>query len=156
MRALPGLVAALMVASGLTLSLPPDAAMADDGLRVEKPWARAAINVARPAAAYLTVINGTDKQVTLTGASSPAAGMTMIHRTVMEGNVMKMQPAGEIVIAAGKRFVFKPGGYHIMLMHLKGPIKEGDTFPLSVQFASGKTVEVTVPVLATAATGPKP
>jgi len=156
MRTFLGLVAVLIVASGLTASWAPGAALAGDGLRVERPWARAATSLMRPAAAYLTVINGTDKQVTLTGASSPAAGMTMIHKTVMDGSVMKMEPAGEIVIAAGKRFVFKPGGYHIMLMHLKKPIKEGDTFQLSVEFAGGKTLDVKVPVLATAASGPKP
>ena len=156
MRALIGLVAVLIVAGGMTASWAPGAALAGDGLRVEKPWARAAINMTRPAAAYLTVINGTGKQVTLTGVSSPEAGMTMIHKMVMDGDVMKMEPAGKIVIAAGKRFVFKPGGYHIMLMHLKQPIKEGDTLDLSVKFSSGKTMEVKVPVLATAATGPKP
>ncbi len=156
MRALLSLAAILMMASGLAASLSTGAALAGDGLQVEKPWARAPISANRPAAAYLTVVNGTDKQVTLIGASSPAAGMTMIHKTVVNGNVVKMEPAGEIVIAAGKRFVFKPGGYHIMLMHLKKPIKEGDTLHLNVKFKNGKTLDVKVPVLATAATGPKP
>ncbi len=151
MRALFNLAAFVILATGLMSSM----ALAGAGVRVEKPWARAAINLSRPAAAYLTVVNGTSTQVTLTGASSPEAGMAMLHKMVMDGTVMKMEPAGEIVIAAGGRFVFKPGGYHIMLMHLKKPVKEGDTLHLSLRFSNGKTVDVKVPVLATAATGPK-
>jgi copper(I)-binding protein len=46
----------------------------------------------------------------------------------------------------------KPGGYHVMLMELKQPLKEGETVPVTLTFEdkAGKkqTVEVKAPVKA--------
>jgi periplasmic copper chaperone A len=118
MRTLFGFFAALIVAAGLSTVWMPAPARAGGEVRVEKPWARAAIDMSRPAAAYLTVVNETANTVTLIGVSSPVAGMAMIHKMVMDGNVMKMEPAGSLDIAPGAQVVMKPGGFHIMLMHL--------------------------------------
>ncbi len=64
----------------------------------------------------------------------------------MEGGVMKMSAVDRLPLPAGKAVELKPGGYHVMLMDLAQPLKEGDTVPLTltVEDKAGKkqTVEV--------------
>ena len=55
-------------------------------------------------------------------------------------------------VEAGKAVELKPGGYHVMLMDLKQPIKAGETVPISlvIEGKDGKkeTIEVKAPVKA--------
>lgn len=127
---------------------------ADNGaVHVEQPWARASIGVSRPAAAYLTIVNpGTANR--LIAVETPVAKRAAVHRTVREGEVMRMEPAGEVDIPAGDRTVFAPGGLHVMIMDLEQPLKEGGAFPLTLRFAQGAPVTVTVPILGPGARGP--
>ena len=68
---------------------------------------------------------------------------------------MTMRPAGVLDVPAGERVVFEPGGLHLMLMGLAAPLREGETFPLTLRFEDGAPVTVTVPVLGIGAKGPK-
>ena len=47
----------------------------------------------------------------------------------------------------------KPGGYHVMFMGLKGPLKEGDSFPLSLVFEKAGEIGVMVTVMKAGAMG---
>ncbi len=82
----------------------------------------------------------------LLSASSPAAGTAEIHSMTMDGNVMKMRQVDAIELAAGQTGELKPGGYHLMLMGLKAPLKAGDQFPLTLKFEKAGEVVVTVKV----------
>ena len=62
----------------------------------------------------------------LVGAESPAAGAVEIHEMNMDGNVMRMRAVPRIDLPAGKSVELKPGGYHVMLMQLKQPLKVGE------------------------------
>ena len=44
------------------------------------------------------------------------------------------------------KVTFDPGSMHIMLVGLKQPLKEGQTFPLTLTFAKAGKVDVTVSV----------
>ena len=46
--------------------------------------------------------------------------------------VMKMRAVPSLALPAGKAVDLKPGGYHVMLMDLKGQVKEGDTVPVTL------------------------
>ena len=97
-------------------------------------------------------------QITSTGggklvsATSPAANVVEIHEMAMEGDVMKMRAIPGLDLPAGKPVDLKPGGYHVMLIDLKQPLKAGDTVPvkLVIEGKDGKreTVDVTAPVRA--------
>ena len=39
----------------------------------------------------------------------------------MDNGVMKMRPVAGLELPAGRTVELKPGGYHVMLMDLKGP-----------------------------------
>jgi copper(I)-binding protein len=64
----------------------------------------------------------------------------------MDGGVMKMRAVARLDLPAGKPVKLQPGGYHVMLMDLKQPLKKGDLVPLTLKFEgkdkSVETIEV--------------
>ena len=90
----------------------------------------------------------------LVAAASPLAGVVEIHEMAMDGNVMKMRAVPAVELPAGKMVELKPGGYHVMLMELKQPLKAGEQVPLTltVEGADGKrqSIELSAPVKALA------
>jgi periplasmic copper chaperone A len=69
--------------------------------------------------------------------------------------VMKMRalPQG-LELPAGQAVELKPGGYHVMLMDLKRPLKAGDTVAVTLVVVGAdkkrETIEVQAPVRAAA------
>lgn len=115
-------------------------------VEVSHPWARATPGGAKVGAAYLMIKaaqGGADK---LIGGRADIAGRVELHSHVHEAGVMRMRRVDFVSIPAGGEVVFRPSGYHIMLMDLKKPLKEGDLLPLTLVFEkSGEvTVEATV------------
>jgi copper(I)-binding protein len=117
---------------------------ADAGLTVEKPWARPAA-VGQMGVIYLTV-KDTGAPDRLVGVKTPVADDAQLHVSKMSGNMMEMRPVDAIPVAPGKPLVLAPGGYHIMLMGLKHPLKEGDTIPMTLVFEKGGAVSATATV----------
>jgi copper(I)-binding protein len=68
--------------------------------------------------------------------------VTEIHNHIMEGNVAKMRRVDSIPVPDGGSVTLQPGGYHIMLMDLKGPLKAGDTVKLKLKFEKAGEMEV--------------
>jgi periplasmic copper chaperone A len=92
----------------------------------------------------------------LIGASSPVAGVVEIHEMSMEGNVMRMRAIPGLDLPAGQAVVLKPGGFHIMLMDLKQPLKVGEPVPVTLEIDVGgqrERVVVQAPVRALAGGG---
>ncbi len=82
----------------------------------------------------------------LVSAASPAAASVEIHSMSMEGDVMKMRQVDAIDLPTGATVLLQPGGYHLMLMGLKAPLKAGDKIPLTLKFERAGEVVVTVNV----------
>jgi len=63
-----------------------------------------------------------------------------------EEAMVMQEVKGGLEIPAGKTVELAPGGYHVMLMELAAPLKEGSTFDLTLTFekAGEKTVSVEV------------
>ena len=113
-------------------------------LEVSNAWARATSAKAENGAAYLTILSPTTDR--LLSASSPAAKKTDLHTMEMAGMVMKMRPIAGLDIPAGQPVALKPGGEHIMLIGLQQPLREGQSFTLTLNFekAGARTVSVAV------------
>jgi hypothetical protein len=129
-----------------TLTLVAAAAQAQ--VTVKEAWVRATVPQQKATGAFMQLTAAQDTK--LVAGSSPVAGVVEIHEMAMDNNVMKMrQVAGGLALPAGKVVDLKPGGYHVMLMDLKGQIKDGDTVPVSLVFEGkdGKkqTVEIKAP-----------
>ena len=113
-------------------------------LEVSNAWARATPGKAENGAAYVTIVSPTPDR--LLSASSPAAKKAELHTMEMAGMVMKMRPLAGLDIPAGQPVALKPGGEHIMLMGLQQPLREGQSFSLTLNFekAGARTVSVAV------------
>lgn len=143
----------LALSAGFILAASAIAAPAQTGdIQIKNAWARATPGGAQTAAAYVTVESTAGDR--LTGVSTPAAQNAEIHSMTMEGSVMKMRQVDGIDLPAGKPVTLKPGGYHIMLTGLAKPLKEGDSFPLTLDFAKAGKRQVTVAVGKIGAMGP--
>lgn len=131
--------------SSLTLAslLAFAAAASAQQITVDKPWVRATVAQQKATGAFFSLRASSDAR--LVGVSSPA-GRAEIHEMAMAKDVMKMREVASLDLAAGKAVELKPGGFHIMLMDLKAPIKAGDSVPLTltVEGKDGKrqTIEV--------------
>ncbi len=141
-RALPLLCAALLLAAAQATAAEPA------GIEVDQAWARATGGMTQSGAAYLTLVNRGPSDDRLVAVSTPEAKMADLHEMSMDSrNVMHMRRLDNgLALPAGKTVRLAPGGYHVMLMRLKSPLKAGETFPLTLRFAKAgeRTIEVTV------------
>ncbi len=122
------------------------------GITLEHIWARARAGKTSTCAAYLTVTDNSTPD-RLVGVSTPAAAAAELHETINENGVMKMRSVAAIVRDPDKPVTLSPGGYHVMLMGLKSPLKAGDSFPLPIAFEHAQPITVTVKVEAVGASG---
>ena len=91
-----------------------------------------------------TLVNSTEAEITVTGASSPVAGIVELHETTMVDGEMVMQPKpGGFVIPAGGSLTLEPGGNHVMLMGLTGAIAPGQEVPITLTLSNGESLTYT-------------
>ncbi|WP_082574760.1 copper chaperone PCu(A)C [Arthrobacter sp. Soil763] len=151
--ALTVLAAAALALSGCAPSAPASApsatdaaaspAAAADGLAVSQPWVKAAAS--GMTGAFGVIKNTTGADITVTGASTPAARMAELHETVAgtSGGMQMRAKEGGFVIPAGGELKLEPGANHVMLMGLTGPVKAGDEITLTLELAGGGTFSFT-------------
>ena len=115
-------------------------------VEVKDAWVRPAVQGQSGTGAFMTFT--APQGAKLIGASSAVAGVTEIHEMAMDGNVMKMRAVPHLELPAGKVVELRPGGYHVMLMDLKRPLKAGEkiTIDFRVETADGKRATLPVQV----------
>lgn len=146
---------ASIIALALLASVPANAEPVRAGdIAVEQAWARATVPSAKTGAAYLTIRNGGTHADRIVSMTASVAGRAMGHQTQREGDVLKMQEA-PLDVPPGGVLEMKPGGTHVMLMDLKGALKPGQEFPLTLTFEKAGTVQVPVKVGKPGAMGPE-
>lgn len=108
-------------------------------LTVTDPWVKATDT--EMTGAFGIIENSGAVDVTVVSAASPRAGMTEIHEVVDKDGEVVMQPKdGGLVVPAGGSAELKPGGDHVMLMKLEGPIEAGDEVEITATCADGGSV----------------
>ena len=114
-------------------------------INIGHPYARTTAAGQASGGGYLKLENrGADDK--LLSASADVAASVELHSMSMEGDVMRMRQVDGIALPKGKTVELKPGGFHIMFMGLKAPLKSGDKFPLKLKFEKAGEVTVTVNV----------
>jgi len=135
----------ILAAAGLALALPAAAQVS-----VTDAWVRGTVAGQKATGAFMQLKSPADSA--LVEAASTAAKIVEIHEMKMEGGMMKMSAIDKLALPAGKAVDLKPGSYHVMLMDLVVPLKEGDTVPLKLTFEDKagrkQTVEVKAQVKA--------
>lgn len=154
-------VAALILAVALivTMLAVGCTSTASGGLQAKDVWARAAkagemaqgemqmggdhAGMGANSAAYMIITNSGKEPDRLVGAKADVSNAVEIHETVMDGDVMRMQPVqGGIEVPAGGQVELKPGGYHVMFIGLTRDLNAGDKLPLTLQFEKAGDVKV--------------
>jgi copper(I)-binding protein len=139
----------------LLLCLAATAAPAKDvtheNITVQQPWARATIGTLRMTAGYFSVANSAAYTDRLLGAESPAAERIELH--LVQDGAMMMTEAVEV--GPGEAVSFAPGGYHLMIGPLHGPLAEGEALPVTLRFERAGEVTVEFEVEAAGATAPE-
>ena len=153
MKLISAAATVVLGAAGLVL-----AASALAQVTVTDAWVRGTVAGQKATGAFMQLKSPAD--AALVAAASPVAKIVEVHEMKMEGGMMKMNAVDKLALPAGKTVDLKPGGYHVMLMDLVKPLKEGDTVLLQLTFEdkAGKkqTVEVKAVVKPLTAGGTTP
>jgi periplasmic copper chaperone A len=124
---------------------------------VADPWVRGTVAQQKATGAFMNITSAQGGK--LLAAASPVAGVVEVHEMAMEGNMMKMRAVPVLDLPAGKAVQLKPGGFHVMLMDLKQPLKEGESvaITLTVEGKDGKkeSLLVNAPLRELGGMGPK-
>lgn len=112
-------------------------------LTVTDPWVKAAKD--GMSAAFGTITNTSDQEVTIVSASTPASSMVELHETVMgsTGTLQMQEKQGGFIIPAKSKLILEPGANHIMLMGLAKPVEAGDDITFDLKLKDGSAVTFT-------------
>lgn len=123
-------------------------------LVVVSPWTRATPGGAKIAGGYLKITNNGKSADRLVRATSSISDRVEIHEMSMTDGVMKMRPLPDgLTIKPGETVELKPGGFHMMFMDIKQPLKQGGTLKSTLTFEKAGTLDVGFGVKALGATG---
>ncbi|WP_435587750.1 copper chaperone PCu(A)C [Micromonospora aurantiaca (nom. illeg.)] len=106
-------------------------------LTIRDPWVKAADK--GMTAAFATLANDGDTDVTITKAATEVSPMELHEMTMKDGKMVMQAKEGGIVIKARSSTTLEPGGDHLMLMNLAEPVKAGDELTFTLTFADGRT-----------------
>lgn len=141
----PSVFAAAALAVVAVVATPAPAKGRD--LLIHHAWVRPTPPAAPAGAGYLTITNKGVKPDRLLAGSSPWVREVQVHEMKLDGDVMRMRPVpGGIPVPAGGSVTLAPGGYHLMLIGLKRPFVAGGRVPVTLRFARGGTMTVSLPV----------
>ena len=115
-------------------------------LTIDEIWVAETLGTQDRTAAYMRVANSSNVDDRLVAVSSPQAAMAHLHQTVTEDNVSRMEGIDALIIPGGATLSMRPGGIHIMLMSVTGPLEAGDELELTLGFLEAGDVTFTAPV----------
>jgi hypothetical protein len=136
-----GLRTILIVISAAATSVPAWAQV-----EVKSAWVRGTVAAQKTTGAYMEITSAQGAR--LVGAESAVAGTVEVHEMSMDKNVMRMRAVPKLDLPAGKTVELRPGGYHVMLIDLKRPLKKGDSVPLKLKIENKDKTVSTVEVKA--------
>jgi copper(I)-binding protein len=141
---------------GLLLAIPARAEDVKAGdLLITQAWSRATPGGAKVAGGYLTIENKGTAPDRLIGGSVDVAARVEVHEMAMNNGVMTMRPLEHgLVIEPGKTAKLAPGGLHLMMLELKGQLKQGDKLPVTLQFEKAGKVQVSFDIQGVGAQAP--
>lgn len=104
-------------------------------ITVTGAFSRATLPNAKSGGGYMIISNAGDEADRLVGVATENAARSEIHEMRLEGDMMKMSAVeGGLEIPAGGSVTLAPGGYHVMLMGLKQPLKADECLNLTLRF----------------------
>lgn len=142
----PSRNAAVILAATLATLGPINTRAGEAELAVSDAYVRMAPPGTPTTGAFMTIRNESGVDRKLVRADSQVAKTVELHNHINDNGVMKMRQVREIDVKAKGEATLKPGSYHIMLIDLKQPLKDGETVALTLSFDDGSTKKVDAPV----------
>ena len=119
---------------------------AESNLVIRDGWVQEGPPSQKITAAYLVIENHGLTDISLKGASSPVAQVIELHKMELTDGLMKMRKIDSINIPAGGQVELKPGSYHLMVIGLRQPLKEGDKVSMTLEFSDGQRRSMDLPL----------
>ena len=122
------------------------AEMLANSAKVAKPYVITVPPTAKVTSAFLQLTNAGDKKITVTKVVSSASKSAEIHNHIHADGMMKMVHVPSLDIEPHQTISFEPGSYHVMLIGLHNPVKDGEKVTVTFSFNDGSTLAVNAPV----------
>jgi periplasmic copper chaperone A len=120
-------------------------AAATSGPSIRGTWVEEGPPTAKALAGYFTLKNDATPRA-LIGGASPEFARVEIHRTEAVAGTFRMVAVKRLALKAGEEMRFAPGGFHLMLLKPKHPLRAGDQVRIVLRFSDGAARELTFPV----------
>lgn len=133
------------VSAGFTVS---DAQPAGDVVAVMNAWVRETDKPSPVNAGYMTLINVSSKDVTLTGIECDSFDSVEVHEMAMVDGLMEMREIDGLVVPAQGQVQLAPGGMHLMLKGPREHFASGQRLDMVLTFDSGSRQTVSLMVAA--------
>jgi hypothetical protein len=136
-----------ILACVLSFLLPfPASAAADPPVVASDAWVRAAPSVQMNTAVFMTLRNTSSADVVIVGVRTSAAKVAELHEMRDDNGVMRMRKTERMVVPANGTLTLRPGGLHVMLFQLTGPLEPGTNVTLVLTTSDGTAIDVVAPV----------
>jgi len=106
-------------------------------IEVKEPYVRATPVNTPNSAAFMTLENKTNKDISLTDVASDIAQATELHTSEIKDGIRTMHKVEKIDIPANGSTILKPGSFHIMFIGLKKALEVGETIDINLGFSNG-------------------
>jgi hypothetical protein len=113
-------------------------------IAIDHPYSTPTPPGARTGALYFRRLTNTGASADrLRSATTPVARVVEFHEMRMDGDIMRMRAIPALELPAKVELTVRHGGtLHLMLVDLKQPLKEGDRFPVTLEFERAGKQEV--------------
>lgn len=114
---------------------------------VRGAWARPTSLASTPGAVYFELEVAEDDVLVGASAASVAAVAELHESTTSDGAMAMHELEHGLALDGGEAVAFEPGGLHVMLVDLTGPLALGQRFELTLVFERAGPVTVDVEVI---------
>nr|WP_319555886.1 copper chaperone PCu(A)C [uncultured Vibrio sp.] len=117
-----------------------------NSIQIDHPWSLEAPPNATVIAGFFQLKNLSTKDDFLISATTPIAERVEIHQHEMSDGVMKMKKIDNVRISSMKSVMFEPGGYHLMIFNPEPSFRQGERFPMTLEFRNAGKVAIQLAV----------
>lgn len=121
-------------------------AVAAESIVIKNAWLRQSPPTITHLAGYLEIVNASPHEQTLIAAKSDAFEYIEFHNSEIKQDVIRMRRHANITIPANTTFIFKPGGYHLMLLNKRSTMPIGTNILIKLIFQNANSYHFTATV----------
>jgi hypothetical protein len=145
----------LVLIQGATMAVRASGSVVLGDLEISGAFIRATLPRAPVGSAYLTIVNHGTSDDRLVSVTAPVGHEVQIHEMTVSDGVMTMRELSEgLPVPQGETVRLEPGGKHLMIMGLAGPLEKGQSLELTLHFESAGEVVIRFDILSMNARGP--